>query len=46
LQRKGRGRMKILEEKEMNGFTGKPRINKKSKSMKRGVDDLLDWKDR
>jgi hypothetical protein len=36
----------MLEEKEMQGFTGKPIINKKSKSLKRKVDDLLDWKEK
>lgn len=29
---------------ELQGFTGKPIINKKSKSLKRKVDDLLEWK--
>ena len=29
----------------MQGFTGKPAINKKSKSLKRKVDDLLQWKE-
>lgn len=29
----------------MQGFTGKPIINKKSKSIKRKVDDLMNWKD-
>lgn len=37
--------MKILEEKEMKNCTGKPVINKKSKSIKRKVTDLLEWKE-
>jgi len=28
----------------MKGFTGKPKINRKSRSIKRGVDDLYSWK--
>lgn len=28
----------------MQGFTGKPEINKKSKTINRKVDDLMDWK--
>ena len=30
----------------MKDFTGKPQINKKSKSIKRKLGDLLDWKER
>ena len=29
----------------MEGFTGKPEINVQSKSLKRRVDDLLEWKE-
>ncbi len=29
----------------MQGFTGRPQINKKSQSIKRKVDDLIEWKD-
>lgn len=29
----------------MEGFTGKPQINKKSQMIKRKVDDLIEWKD-
>ena len=36
----------MIEEQEMKNFTGKPKINKKSKSIKRKVEDLLEWKDR
>jgi hypothetical protein len=39
-------RVKIMEEQEMKEFTGKPKINKKSKSIKRKVGDLLDWKEK
>ena len=45
LQKKENERKQMLEEKEMKGFTGKPQINKKSKSLKRKVDDLLTWKE-
>lgn len=38
-------RIKLLEEKEMKEFTGKPKINKKSRSISRKVDDLLEWKE-
>jgi hypothetical protein len=27
----------------MEGFTGKPNINERSKSIKRRVDDLIEW---
>eukprot|EP00347_Sterkiella_histriomuscorum_P006370 403353019 len=37
-------RQKIIEEKEMDGFTGKPQINKNSQSIRRRVDDLIQWK--
>lgn len=37
--------MQILESQELQGFTGKPKINKKSQSIKRRVDDLIQWKD-
>lgn len=30
----------------MKDFTGKPEINKKSKSIKRKVEDLLEWKEK
>lgn len=30
----------------MKEYTGRPKINKKSKSITRNVDDLLDWKDK
>jgi hypothetical protein len=29
----------------MQGFTGKPQINKKSQMIKRKVDDLMEWKE-
>lgn len=45
LQRKEHERQKLLEEKEMQGFTGKPQINKKSQLIKRKVDDLIEWKE-
>lgn len=30
----------------MKDFTGKPTINEKSKSIKRKVEDLLEWKEK
>lgn len=30
----------------MKGFTGKPIINKKSQSITRKIDDLMDWKEK
>ncbi|CDW76572.1 UNKNOWN [Stylonychia lemnae] len=45
LKRKEELRQKIIEEKELQGFTGKPQINKKSQMIKRKVDDLIEWKD-
>jgi hypothetical protein len=38
--------LRIVEEKELEGFTGKPEINKKSVSISRKVDDLLEWKEK
>jgi len=29
---------------EMEGFTGRPQINRKSKSITRKIDDLYNWK--
>ena len=43
-KRKEDARLKILEEKQMQGFTGKPAINKKSKKIDRKVNDLFEWK--
>ena len=45
-KRKEEARLKIIEEKELEGFTGKPEINKKSASITRKVDDLLEWKEK
>ena len=44
LKKKEEMRQKIIEEKEMQGFTGKPIINKKSQQIKRKLDDLIEWK--
>ena len=49
---KSRAYVKSIEElrnnkklsREMEGFTGKPKINKKSKSLCRKVSDLYNWK--
>ncbi len=45
LKKKEEERQKMLQDKEMEGFTGKPLINKKSQMIKRKVDDLIEWKD-
>ena len=45
LKRKEELRKKMIEEKEMQGFTGKPQINKKSQGIKRKVDDLIEWRE-
>ena len=44
LKKKEEVRQKLIEEKEMQGFTGKPIINKKSQQIKRKLDDLIEWK--
>ena len=36
-------RQELIVQKEMLGFTGKPEINKRSRSIKRHVDDLMEW---
>ena len=36
-------RQELIVQKEMEGFTGKPNINERSKSIKRKVDDLIEW---
>lgn len=36
-------RQELIAQKELKGFTGKPEINKRSKSIKRKVDDLMEW---
>ncbi|CDW73120.1 UNKNOWN [Stylonychia lemnae] len=46
LREKEQQRKIILENRELQGFTGKPEINKKSQSIKRKVDDLIQWKDK
>lgn len=43
-KRKEEERLKQIENQEMKGFTGKPIINKKSQSITRKIDDLMDWK--
>ena len=44
LKKKEEVRQKLIEEKEMQGFTGQPIINKKSQQIKRKLDDLIEWK--
>ena len=44
MKKKEEVRQKLIEEKEMQGFTGKPIINKKSQQIKRKLDDLIEWK--
>ncbi len=36
-------RQELIAEKELLGFTGRPEINKRSKTIKRKVDDLMEW---
>ncbi len=34
---------RVIEQEEHSGFTGKPEINERSKSLTRSIDDLYAW---